>query len=269
MLTTCWKARRAGHREPDVTELVERDDGFMYTLRPARYFAPPGAWREFERTALDLARGTVLDVGCGAGRFALALQDRGVAVTGLDVSAGAVAVAAQRGVRDVVHGTVASLAAGARRYDTFLLMGENLGLLEGARRAAGFLGELAAIARPGARIVGHGVDPHAAATVDQVLAAYLRRDRERERAREDERRPEDERAREGERRPEGERGRLAGEMTIRIRHRDLATGWFGYLLCSPAELGDLARPAGWELASADYADKANYLAVLTLTPQPR
>jgi SAM-dependent methyltransferase len=243
MLTTCWKARGSGHREPDVTEIVERDDGFIYALRPARYFAPPEAWQEFERSALDLAGGTVLDVGCGAGRFALALQDRGVAATGLDVSAGAVAVAARRGVRDVVQGTVASLAADARRYDTFLLMGENLGLLEGARRAGRFLGELAAIARPGARIVGHGVDPHAAATVDQVLAAYLRRDREP--------------------------GRLAGEMTIRVRHRDLATGWFGYLLCSPAELGDLARPAGWELGSADYADKANYLAVLTATRQPR
>jgi SAM-dependent methyltransferase len=239
MLTTCWKSRRAGQREHDVIELIERDDGFIYALRPARYFAPPEAWREFERSALDLADGVVLDIGCGAGRFALALQDRGITVTGLDVSAGAVAVAAQRGVRDVVQGTVASLAAGPR-YDTFLLMGENIGLLETAQRAAGFLGELAAIAPPGARIVGHGVDPHAAATVDQELAAYLRRGREP--------------------------GQLAGELTIRVRHRDLATEWFGYLLCSPAELGQLAGPAGWELASADYADKANYLAVLTRAP---
>jgi SAM-dependent methyltransferase len=215
-------------------EIVERDDGFIYALRPARYFATPDGWLEFERAALDQAAGTVLDVGCGAGRFALALQDRGVTTTGLDVSAGAVEVTRDRGVRDVIHGVVTDVAA--RQYDTFLLMGENLGLLASAARASGFLAELAAIARPGARIIGHGADPYAAA--DPEMTAYLRRERNP--------------------------GQLPGELTIRVRHRDLATGWFGYLLCSPAELGELARAAGWELTTADYADKANYLAVLTL-----
>ena len=222
-------------QSPGVAEVIERDDGFIYVQRPDRYFAAPSAWAQFERDALELAGDLVLDIGCGAGRFALALQQRGTAVTGLDVSAGACEVSRRRGVRDVVHRRVAQLAQDGRRYDTFLLMGENLGLLEGAAMAPAFLAGLAAIARPGARIVGHGVDPKAA---DEALARYLRRDREP--------------------------GRLAGELTIRLRHRDLATEWFGYLLCGPAELGELARGTGWQLTRAQYADQANYLAVIDL-----
>jgi len=262
MLLTCWKSAGAQQVKANVPEIVERDDGFISVQRPARYFAEPAQWRDFERAALELAArepdGPVLDVGCGAGRFALALQERGVPVTGLDTSAGAVEVARLRGVRDVVHGSVGALTG---RYGTFLLMGENIGLLESGRRGPGFLAELAAAAqpgarpgaqpgarpgarigaRPGARIIGHGADPApilSGAAGDAEFAAYLRRNTAL--------------------------GRLPGELTIRVRHRDLATGWFGYLLCSPAELAALAEPAGWRLDSAEYADKANYLAVLTL-----
>src|SRR5580700_1084835 len=119
MLCAYWKLRRAGEKDPDITEIIERDDGFIIAQRPARYFAAPADWADFEQTALALAHGRVLDVGCGAGRFALALQERGTPVTGLDVSAGAVDVCRQRGVLHVVQGAVTS--AGGMGYDTFLL----------------------------------------------------------------------------------------------------------------------------------------------------
>jgi len=222
MLTAFWTLLNAGEKDPDITEIIERDDGFIIAQRPGRYFAAPADWTDFERTALGLAAGraAVLDIGCGAGRFTLALQERDTQVTGLDVSAGAVDVCRQRGVRDVVQGSITAKAGLA--YDTFLLMGENLGLLESGQHAAVFLRALAGHAQPGARIIGHGADP----------------------------------------------GGQPGEMTIRVRFRNLATAWFGYLLCSPGQLAALAEPAGWELASADYADRVNYLAVLTLVSPP-
>jgi len=39
-----------------------------------------------------------------------------------------------------------------------------------------------------------------------------------------------------------------GQCTIRVRYRRLATGWFDLLWMSVAELGELAAPAGWQIA---------------------
>jgi 2-polyprenyl-3-methyl-5-hydroxy-6-metoxy-1,4-benzoquinol methylase len=185
--------RAAVQREATVTEIIERDDGFVWANAAAKYLAAPPAWAPFERRPLTLARGRVLDVGCGAGRFSLPLQARGLPVTALDVSPGAAEVTMARGVRRVVTGTVADHAAGGVRYDTFLLMGENLGLLESATRAPAFLAELAAIAAPGAQIIGHGVDPLRAG--HPAHARYFARN--------------------------SEIGKLPGQMTLRIRHGDI------------------------------------------------
>ena len=225
-------------RPRETAEIVERDDGFIRSGSPARYFAAPAEWAPLERHALDLARGRVLDVGCGAGRFALALQERGLGVAALDTSAGAIEVARRRGVRDAVHAGLAAHAAAGVRYDTFLLMGENLGLLESRERAPGFLGCLARLAAPGAQVLGHGADPGRG--FDPVHDGYAERN--------------------------VGRGRLPGQMTIRVRHRELATPWFDYLLCSPEELGALIVGSPWAVTAVERADRVNYLAVLTLQP---
>ena len=41
---------------------------------------------KIERRALDMSRGRVLDVGAGAGCHSLALQDKGIDVTAIDIS---------------------------------------------------------------------------------------------------------------------------------------------------------------------------------------
>lgn len=55
---------------------------------------------EMERKALQEARGRVLDVGAGAGCHSLVLQERGLAVTAIDISPLSVQVQRERGVRD-------------------------------------------------------------------------------------------------------------------------------------------------------------------------
>src|SRR2546430_12567044 len=70
----------AGPRPGAVFELVERDDGFLDAGDAARYFAGPDAWDALDRWLCARARGRVLDVGAGAGRAALHLQERGLAV---------------------------------------------------------------------------------------------------------------------------------------------------------------------------------------------
>ena len=228
----------AGGRVPrPVIEVIERDDGLINGAPADHYLGEPAEWQPHDDRALRLCRGQVLDIGTGAGRTAVELQRRGMAVTGLDTSPGAIEIARRRGLRDTVVTTIDAYAAKApTRYDTFLLLGNNLGLLESAERAPVFLAALARLANPGARIVAQGTDPYG--TTDPVHADYHRRNREA--------------------------GRIGGQLRLRLRYRRLATDWFDYLNCSPAELEKLLVGTGWRLKSIDLEDRPYYLAVMEL-----
>ena len=228
----------AGGRVPrPVIETIERDDGLINGAPADHYLGEPDEWQPHDHRALRLVRGAVLDIGVGAGRTALELQRRGSAVTGLDTSPGAIELARKRVLRDTVLATVDEYAARAEtRYDTFLLLGNNLGLLESRERAPVMLDALAALARPGARIVGQGTDPYG--TTDPVHVAYHRLNRVR--------------------------GRLGGQLRVRVRYRLLASEWFDYLVCSADELASLLDGTRWRLASIDDADRPYYLAVMEL-----
>jgi len=229
----------AGGRVPrPVIEIIERDDGLINGAPADHYLAEPVEWQPHDHRALRLVRGAVLDIGAGAGRTAIELQRRGMAVTGLDTSPGAIEVARRRGLRDTVLNTVDSYARSAARYDTFLLLGNNLGLIEGPERAADFLAALAELARPGARIIAQGTDPYG--TTDPVHVAYHQRNRER--------------------------GRLGGQLRLRLRYRLVATEWFDYLNCSVEELEGLLAGTRWRLKSVDAEDRPYYLAVMELQP---
>ncbi|MEH0982262.1 class I SAM-dependent methyltransferase [Micromonospora sp. CPCC 205556] len=229
----------AGGRLPrPVIEIIERDDGLINGAPAAHYLDEPEHWQPYDHRAVDRVRGATLDIGTGGGRIALALQERGVPVTGLDISPGALRVSRHRGVRNLVLGTVDEHAADDRRYDTFLLLGNNLGLIEGRQRAPAFLAALAALARPGAQVIAHGTDPYG--TRDPVHTAYHELNRRR--------------------------GRLGGQLRLRLRYRELGTHWFDYLVCSAAELAELVRGTGWTLADVDDRDAPYYLATLRRAP---
>ena len=89
--------------EPGVAEIVEREDALIHAnvKGPAMYFAPFRRWPPHHRATMRLVRGRVLDVGAGAGRVSLHLQERGHEVVAIDTSPGAVEVCRHRGVRDV------------------------------------------------------------------------------------------------------------------------------------------------------------------------
>jgi hypothetical protein len=100
-----------------VVEVVERDDGCVFTGEPAWYLAPFRAWWSQERRAMRFVRGRVLDLGCGAGRVGLHLQSRGHEVVGIDVSPLAVEIARQRGLADVRLGTFDSAVGVDERFE--------------------------------------------------------------------------------------------------------------------------------------------------------
>ncbi len=202
-------------------ELIERDDGYLQTGHRGRYSARYEAWHPSERALIDRLHGRVLDIGAGAGRVALHLQNQGCDVVALDVSEGAVEVCRRRGVQTTFLGTVYDLLATSPvPFDGFVLCGNNMGLLASREEAPRFLGALAALARPGALVVGTWVDPYLTDNYDHL--AYHAWNRERD--------------------------RMGGQLRLRSRHRHLATPWFDYLFCSPAEAEQLIAATAWEIA---------------------
>jgi SAM-dependent methyltransferase len=201
-------------------EIVERDDGLLMTGgAPTAYFAPPRRWFGTERRALRLARGRVLDVGCGAGRVALRLQERRLDVVAIDVSPGAVDVSRRRGVQDARVLALADVDERLGRFDTVILYGNNFGLLGGRRSAVRILRKLHTLTSDRGRILAQSNDW--SQSDDPAHLANHERNRRR--------------------------GRMPGQNRLRIRHGLLATPWFDYLLATPAEMGDLAGEAGWVL----------------------
>jgi SAM-dependent methyltransferase len=151
----------------DVPELVlETDDGGTGpALHPEWFFRSFDRWEWWDRKLLALVEhGPVLDLGAGAGRASVYLQERGLPVTAVDASPGAVEVCRRRGVGDVRLGEVNDPPADQRWAGMLLLCG-NLGLggsWEGNRRLLARLAELAA---PGAVLVGDSVTPDGPARV--------------------------------------------------------------------------------------------------------
>jgi SAM-dependent methyltransferase len=119
---------------------------------PVSYF-----FREFdqmpvlEQTALDHCRGSVLDIGCGAGSHSLYLQSRGLTVTGLDQSCTATRIAEQRGVRNTVCSDI--LEFGVGKFDTLLLLMNGIGLAGTLEGLGKLLEHLAGLLNPGGQIL--------------------------------------------------------------------------------------------------------------------
>ncbi|MEZ4859122.1 MAG: methyltransferase domain-containing protein [Flavobacteriaceae bacterium] len=81
-----------------------------------------------EQKALKLCKGSVLDVGCGAGSHSLWLQEKGIDVTAIDTSKGAVEVSKLRGVKIVKQVSLLEYTEG--KFDTILLLMNGTGIFE-------------------------------------------------------------------------------------------------------------------------------------------
>lgn len=133
------------------------------------YFRPPEAWPPAARVLLESLPGAVLDAGCGAGRHARFLQDRGRAVVGVDVSPHAVRAARERGVRDVRVMDVFDLSFPAERFGSVIVVGTQAGLAGSPAGLRAFLVDLARVTVPDGVAV---VDSHDPAALDEGFPGF-------------------------------------------------------------------------------------------------
>lgn len=82
---------------------------------------------KLEQKALQLVKGKVLDVGCGAGSHALYLQEKGFDVTAIDLSENAIKACKLRGLKNCKVSNVLDLDT-SEKFDTVLLLMNGTGI---------------------------------------------------------------------------------------------------------------------------------------------
>jgi SAM-dependent methyltransferase len=105
---------------------------------------------KLEQKALQLAKGKVLDVGCGSGSHSLYLQSKGIDVKAIDISKGAIEVTKLRGVlnselKDVLNET--------DTFDTILLLMNGTGIFQELSQVSKYLKHLKSLLKPHGQIL--------------------------------------------------------------------------------------------------------------------
>lgn len=134
------------------------DDIFTETnISEEDIFPLPYSFRSYEempdqeKKALDLATGKVLDAGCGAGCHALYLQQKGLHVTAIDTSPGAVEVCRLQGLKNIVHTDLLSFKN--QKFDTILLLMNGTGIFGNLKKTPGYLHHLRSLLNPNGQIL--------------------------------------------------------------------------------------------------------------------
>lgn len=96
---------------------------------------------ELEQKALQLSKGKILDIGCGAGSHALYLQEKGFDVTAIDISPNAIEACKLRGVKNAFAKNVLGLDSD-EKFDTILLLMNGTGIFGTLKETTKFLQKL-------------------------------------------------------------------------------------------------------------------------------
>jgi SAM-dependent methyltransferase len=229
------------HRGISSFGVIERDDGYVDYVDVSQgtsvYFAPYRRWAPFEKKAMRYVTGRVLDIGCGAGRVLLHLQERGLECVGIDNSPLAIKVCRERGAKDARIMSVTQVGPQLGVFDSLVMFGNNFGLLESRKRAKWLLQRFHRITTPKARIIAASADPYATKKPEHLWYHQFNR----------------------------KHGRMGGQLRMRLRYEKYATPWFDYLLVSREEMVDLLTDTGWQVKTFIDSSPFMYVAIIEKT----
>jgi 2-polyprenyl-3-methyl-5-hydroxy-6-metoxy-1,4-benzoquinol methylase len=219
--------------QADATLVIRRGDGVEAPLPARHFFRSRAEFTSIETTALDRCRGHVLDIGAGTGLHSLVLQERGLAVTAIDVCAQAVHIMRRRGVRDVHPADAFEYQGGP--FDTLLMLGHGIGVVETLAGLDRFLAHARGLLRDGGRLLLDSLD----VTRSRHPGDLAHHDASRR------------------------AGRYVGEITMRMEFRDMRGPFCGWLHVDALTLGRHAERAGWVSETIVETEGGEYLALLT------
>ncbi|WP_203607235.1 methyltransferase domain-containing protein [Streptomyces sp. SID11385] len=161
-----WSAALRSGRGPLY---LHREDGTRHPLDIERWCAAPDA---ADRTVIDRCRGSVLDIGCGPGRFLVALAERRLTALGIDSNPHAVARAVRSGGGALCRSVFAPLP-GTGGWHTALLVDGNIGIGGDPPR---LLRRTAELVRPGGTLLvetaAHALDERLSVRVGDGRGAH-------------------------------------------------------------------------------------------------
>ena len=228
--------QHCGLISPNYREVGERDDGYIRVYdHPRWYFTTFDEWEPHLQKAMEYVQGRTLDIGCGAGRVTLYLQQRGLGVVGIDSSPLAIQICNERGIQDARLLSVAQISVKKLGiFDSVVLTGNNFGLFGNPVRAKRLLRRLGKMTTDNARIIAETTDPYT--TDDPVDLSYQERNRAE--------------------------GRMSGQYRHRDRYLNLKGAWFDWLFVSRDEMRSIVDDTGWTINKFVEPEGSQYAAVL-------
>ncbi len=118
------------------TNISEADEMFVEYL-----FRSFKSMPKLEQKALQLAKGKILDVGCGAGSHALYLQEKGFDVTAIDISRKAIETCKLRGVKKALISDILNVDK-SESFETILLLMNGTGIFGTLNETSKYLQKL-------------------------------------------------------------------------------------------------------------------------------
>ncbi|RZS93066.1 class I SAM-dependent methyltransferase [Aquimarina brevivitae] len=217
------------YSEDIVVQAADFDDDSIpipYLFRSYEEMPP------LEQKALSLCRGTVLDVGCGAGSHALYLQNEcKLQVTAIDSSAGAIGVCQQRGVQQAEVSTLYDWKKSG--FDTIILLMNGSGIIGRLQEIDRFFTHLKSLLQPNGQVL-----------IDSSDLAYLFMEED------------------GGFWVDAAAG-YYGEMQYRLQYKNQVSDWFDWLYLDYNTLQNAANHHGFVCELAYEGDHYDYLAQLT------
>jgi SAM-dependent methyltransferase len=218
------------------SEIIERDDNFIATGSViGMYFTEYEQWSELEKKGIAKAHGKILDIGCGAGRHSLYLQEKGFDVTGIDNSPGAIKVCKMRGLQKALVRPIEEIDKFRQNsFETIIMFGNNFGLFGSRDNARLLLSKMSVITKPNAQIIAGTMNPYQTSNEDHLSYHKLNR----------------------------RRGRMGGQIRMRVRYGKSVGEWFDYLFVSTDEMEEILSKTDWQIKELLTSESPNYIAVL-------
>lgn len=104
-----------------------------------------------EQQALQLCKGKILDVGCGAGSHSLYLQNQKLDVLGIDTSPKSLEICVKRGVKSIQHINFFELQN--KEFDTLLFMMNGIGIVGRMEHIHRFFEQIKKVLKPNGQIL--------------------------------------------------------------------------------------------------------------------